>query len=154
MNPGGVWSMGIRSNLDLGVLGINLGAEHNPHERVSNENVMFSSMLLKQPQQLFSVRSILSVILFTTSGRDDNMQSSFWPVLWLLSNLSTSYVVLIACTWALLPLPRTTTTYQHQCCSLVRASLGLTGSPPLCVWATNHSFFHFFFGCATQHPGT
>lgn len=85
------WSMGIRSSLDLGVLGINLGAEHNPHERVSNENVTFLSMLLKQPQRLFSVRSILSVTLFTASGHDDNMQSSFWPVLLLLSNLSTSY---------------------------------------------------------------
>ena len=39
----------MRLNLSFYIckVGINLGAEHDPHERVSNERVRFPSMLLK-----------------------------------------------------------------------------------------------------------
>lgn len=127
------------------------------------KRVRFPSLLLKLTTTaivlnkgiVFS-KSILSVTLFTTSGHNDNnMQSSFWVSFIIALKLIYKLCrCLIACTWAPLPLPRTTAPCQHQRCSHQSQSQVPRSFHPVSEHLTIFSFFLFFFGCAIQLAGT
>ena len=134
------WSVGIRSSLDLGVLGINLGAEHDPHERVSNERVRFPSMLLKLTTTaivlnkgiVFNEEHFIRHCLQLVGTMIIICRAAFGQFYYCFETYLQALRVLTACTWA--PLPPLEP--QHPVsinAALVRASLGFTGPSTLCL---------------------
>ena len=120
-------------------LGINLGAEHDPHERVSNERVRFPSMLLKLTTTaivlnkgiVFNEEHFIRHCLQLVGTMIIICRAAFGQFYYCFETYLQALRVLTACTWAPLP-PQSHSTLSASTLLLSEPVSGSQVLPP-CV---------------------